>query len=84
MDDGGVTVSLSDDGAGISADREAQVWKAFGVGKSVYDREADGIGLGLPLTRRIVELHGGTLSLARRDPGVRLDLRLPAWRCVDA
>lgn len=80
MEDGTTVVAFSDDGPGISAEVEAATWRAFGLGQSVYDRTQDGIGLGLPLTRRIVELHGGELSLERLDPGVRAVIRLPAWR----
>lgn len=79
-EDGVTTVRFADDGPGISLSAEASVWNAFGIGQSVYDRNADGIGLGLPLTRRIVELHGGELTLERLDPGIRVELRLPPWR----
>ena len=79
-EDGSTVIAFSDDGPGISAEAEAAAWQAFGIGQSVYDRTADGIGLGLPLTRRIVELHGGELSLEALDPGVRVEIRLPGWR----
>ena len=84
MADGTTVVSVADDGPGISPEAEAQAWQAFGTGGgSVYDRDADGIGLGLPLTRRIVELHGGELTLDRPGSGIRVQVRLPAWRRTD-
>ena len=83
MEDGTTVVRVADDGPGITDAAEAAAWQAFGVGQSVYDREVDGIGLGLPLTRRIVELHGGELALRRLDVGVSVEMRLPAWRLPD-
>jgi signal transduction histidine kinase len=44
-----------------------------------YTTRPGGLGLGLPLARKIVLLHGGELSLERRSPkGARVVVRLPA------
>lgn len=78
--DDGVTVTLTDDGPGISEDRIDAIWSAFGIGADLHTRTADGMGLGLPLTRRIVELHGGSVQLDSSGAGLTALLRLPAWR----
>jgi signal transduction histidine kinase len=82
--DGGAMVTVTDDGPGITPGFEARIWEAFGVGNTVRTRGADGIGLGLPLTRKIIELHGGDLHLLRPEVGMTALLRLPHWRMVDA
>ena len=46
-------------------------------------RTREGTGLGLPLTRQLVELHGGSLTLeSQRDKGTRALVRFPPQRVV--
>jgi K+-sensing histidine kinase KdpD len=80
--DGSALVAVSDDGPGIAPGYEARIWEAFGVGGAVRTRGADGIGLGLPLTRKIVELHGAELHLLGPGTGMTALIRLPHWRMV--
>jgi signal transduction histidine kinase len=62
---------VEDDGAGFAADHPVQV-------RPFYSTRPGGLGLGLPLARKIVVLHGGELSLERRAPaGARVTARLP-------
>jgi signal transduction histidine kinase len=50
----------------------AQAWTPF------FTRRAGGTGLGLPIVRRIVEAHGGTVSLhSAPGEGTRAVVRLP-------
>lgn len=79
-EDGCAMIGVTDNGPGIIPGFEARIWEAFGVGNSVRTRSADGIGLGLPLTRKIVELHGGELHLLRPETGMTALIRLPHWR----
>jgi signal transduction histidine kinase len=59
--DGVVTVAVSDTGIGIApADQEAVFEEFRQVGED-YTSKAEGTGLGLALTRRFVELHGGRI-----------------------
>jgi signal transduction histidine kinase len=59
----GVEISVSDTGVGIAPeDREAVFEEFRQVGKD-YTRKAEGTGLGLALTRKFVELHGGHIRL---------------------
>ena len=65
-DDGGVRVTLADRGPGIPAENEARVFEKFYRGAHVGVR---GVGLGLPISRGMIEAHGGTLTVHPRDGG---------------
>lgn len=80
----GVRIRVRDDGAGIAPGQEARVWNPFTVGEAPLTRSGEGIGLGLPLTRRVVELHGGEVSIASGEGGMQATIQLPAWRTVRA
>ncbi len=69
---GGITVSLhqrgaklqihiQDTGIGIPTDKLESIFEAFSQVDSSTTRKAGGTGLGLPISRRLVELHGGRL-----------------------
>jgi len=60
---GFVEVAVSDTGIGIAAEDQASVFEEFKQVGRDYTRKAEGTGLGLALTRRFVELHGGTIRL---------------------
>jgi signal transduction histidine kinase len=70
---------VCDNGIGISPDHMHQIFELFAQGGRSLDRAAGGLGIGLTLARRIVEMHGGALS--GRSPGVgqgsEFDVRLP-------
>src|SRR5439155_10138717 len=57
-----VEVRVRDDGRGMDDETASRVFEPF------FTRKAKGIGLGLPVTRRIVEKHGGTI-VAESRPG---------------
>ena len=59
-----VEVSVADTGVGIAPEDQAIVFEEFRQVGRDYTRKAEGTGLGLALTRRFVELHGGVISLA--------------------
>ena len=56
-----VTVTVADSGIGMDKETAARVFEQFYQGDT--SRRREGSGLGLPLTRRIVELHGGSISV---------------------
>lgn len=62
-----VTVSINDSGIGISPEDLPHVFERFYRGKKT-PKEMTGTGLGLPITKLIIEQHGGTVS-ARSTPG---------------
>ena len=58
-----VEISVSDTGVGITAEDQKVVFEEFKQVGSDYTRKAEGTGLGLALTKRFVELHGGNIRL---------------------
>ncbi len=82
--DGRTSIIVGDDGPGIAPDAAAKVWDPFVVGEDSHTRRRDGIGLGLPLTRRVVEMHGGEIDCVTGADGLQVAIRLPAWRSIGA
>ncbi len=80
-DDGGLYMRFADSGIGIAADDLPKVQEAFIQADSRLSRVHEGTGLGLPLTRNILELHGGRLELASTpDVGTTATAWFPAAR----
>ena len=77
--DGAATLVVEDDGAGIAADLLPRVFDLFVQGDHSLDRAEGGLGIGLTLVRRIVELHGGSVTAASAGVGrgSRFTVRLP-------
>jgi signal transduction histidine kinase len=61
-DDGGLTVSVQDNGRGVPADQRALIFEKFRQGGDALNRP-QGTGLGLPISRQIVEHFGGRMWL---------------------
>ncbi|HTM61637.1 MAG TPA: GAF domain-containing protein [Burkholderiales bacterium] len=64
MDTTKVAISVKDTGIGIAPEDQSAVFEEFKQVGRDYTRKAEGTGLGLALTKRFVELHGGEISLA--------------------
>jgi PAS domain S-box-containing protein len=80
-DDGGYRIDIRDDGPGIPDAEVADVTLPFIQGEAVLTRAHEGLGIGLYLARSFLELHDGTLHLARREAGGTLaTARLPRRR----
>jgi signal transduction histidine kinase/DNA-binding LacI/PurR family transcriptional regulator/DNA-binding response OmpR family regulator len=60
---GGVTISVSDTGLGIPTSEQEAIFDEFRQSERTATRGYGGMGLGLAITRRLVELHGGTISV---------------------
>lgn len=77
--DGGVAVSVRDDGAGIDAELLPRVFDLFVQADRSLDRRHGGLGVGLTVVRSIVELHGGTVASfsAGIDQGTEIVVWLP-------
>ena len=62
--DGSYEISVQDTGIGIAADDLDKIFEEFRQVGTDTDRKAEGTGLGLALTRRLIELHGGRIRVA--------------------
>jgi signal transduction histidine kinase len=72
---GGIEVEVADDGAGISAADGVQAFEPFYRGEDAAET-GDGAGLGLAISRAIVEAHGGRIWLEPAAPGTRVRFTL--------
>lgn len=61
--DGAVEISVSDTGIGIATEDREAVFEEFRQVGGDYTRKREGTGLGLALTRKFVEMHGGTIGV---------------------
>src|SRR5262249_41585542 len=66
FEDGQVEVAVADTGPGIAAEDLENIFEEFE--QTVEGKQAEGTGLGLPLSRKLTELHGGRLW-AESEPG---------------
>jgi PAS domain S-box-containing protein len=57
-----VVVSVTDNGIGLAADDLPRIFEMFAQVKPTLDRKESGLGIGLALSKALVELHGGTLE----------------------
>ena len=71
---------VRDDGVGMDAETAARVFELFFQAHQGPERKRGGLGIGLTLARRIVELHGGGIEVASDGlgHGTTFTLRLPA------
>jgi signal transduction histidine kinase len=82
-DERGFVLQVTDTGIGIAHSDFHKVLEPFGQVDSSLARKYDGIGLGLPLTRQMVELHGGSLDLdSMVGHGTTVTIILPASRLM--
>jgi signal transduction histidine kinase len=61
--DGNAEIAVADTGVGIAPDDQAKVFEEFRQVGTDYTKKSEGTGLGLALTKKFVELHGGSLRL---------------------
>ena len=82
--DGGVLMEVSDTGIGIPEDKMELALSPFGQIDSKLARKFEGTGLGLPLTKRLVELHGGIMKIVSEvAEGTTVSVFLPASRVIE-
>jgi two-component system sensor histidine kinase/response regulator len=77
-EEGWAVGTVEDDGIGIAPENQAQVFEEFYRTPQAKEMEPHGTGLGLPLVKRIVETHGGTIEVkSALGQGSRFTFRLP-------
>lgn len=74
-------VVVKDDGIGIADEDQERVFKEFEQVDASYSRENGGTGLGLPLVKKLVEMHGGTVCLkSKKDEGTEILFTIPCQK----
>lgn len=81
LDNGDLELSVRDTGIGIPEDKLAEVMEPFGQVDDSSARQHGGTGLGLPITRSLTEMHGGSFRLESvMGKGTVTTVTLPAAR----
>jgi PAS domain S-box-containing protein len=76
-------LSVADTGIGIAKERLPTIFEPFQLSDTAFSRKYGGTGLGLPLSKAMVELHRGELSIeSKAGAGTIVTVRLPASRIV--
>ncbi|HUN53443.1 MAG TPA: ATP-binding protein, partial [Candidatus Sulfotelmatobacter sp.] len=79
----GIDIVVRDSGIGIAADALARVMHPFGQADASISRRFGGTGLGLPISKHLVELHGGALVVeSELGAGTIVTVHLPANRVL--
>jgi signal transduction histidine kinase len=74
--DGQAVVRVIDSGIGVPTEILPAIFDPFVQASRAIDRPLGGLGLGLTLVRRLVEMHGGEVSATSRGPGTGCELRI--------
>ena len=82
--EGGVVVSVEDEGTGISPSERERVFERFYRGRQARGGGTPGSGLGLYVCRRLVEAHGGSIWVDDREHGTSISFTLPVAAPVRA
>ncbi len=76
-------IVVMDTGRGIKPEDIPKVLEPFAQVEDIMSRSHEGVGLGLPLSKRLTELHGGTLSVESEvGKGTTVTVRFPPERTV--
>ena len=76
--DGRAVVDVRDHGPGVPEEALPRLFDAFYRVETDRDRASGGIGLGLAIARRAIELHKGAIRARNAHPGLEVELELPA------
>ena len=80
LEEGMAVLAVHDSGSGIAPDMLPRVFDIFTQDKRGLDRADGGLGLGLTISRRLVEMHGGSVTAQSAGPGCgsEFTVRMPA------
>ena len=79
----GIDFVVRDNGSGISPEMLSLVLEPFGQAETAYARSHGGIGLGLPIVKALMDLHGGAFTLSSQiGSGTAARIHFPAHRVV--
>jgi len=84
VEDGSIVLTITDTGIGMNDDEVRIALTRYGQVDSGLDRKLqEGTGLGLPLAKGLMELHGGTLDVqSEKDQGTQITLCFPSERVI--
>jgi signal transduction histidine kinase len=74
--EGHVEIDVTDTGIGVPPEMRAKIFDLFAQVKRPTERAQEGLGIGLALGKQLMELHGGTITLAATRPGEGSTFRL--------
>jgi two-component system sensor histidine kinase CpxA len=75
---GKAVVKVRDHGPGVPEEALPRLFDAFYRVDTARDRSSGGVGLGLSIARRAVELHQGAIRARNAQPGLEVEIELPA------
>jgi two-component system sensor histidine kinase CpxA len=75
--DGWAAIAIADHGPGVPEEAVGRLFDAFYRVESDRNRTSGGVGLGLAIARRAIELHKGSIRAENTHPGLRITMRLP-------
>ena len=78
--DGVATIAVRDEGPGVPPDALAEIFKPFYRVENDRNRSSGGMGLGLSIASRAVELHKGRMTARNGQPGLIVEIQLPTDR----
>jgi PAS domain S-box-containing protein len=81
-----VRVTVTDTGIGIAPEQIGHIFEMFGQVESALNRSQGGLGIGLSLAKRLVEMHGGQISARSEGAGrgSEFEVRLPVTNSSDS
>ena len=80
---GEFAIDVQDNGPGMTREEVSVALERFGQVDAGLERRYEGTGLGLPLARSLVELHGGVLSIeSKKGRGTAVSMVLPSDRVI--
>jgi signal transduction histidine kinase len=79
---GGLAIEVADDGPGIDDASLTRCLEAFWQADLSLARNTEGLGLGLPISKAIMDLHGGSIELVPREAGALVRVSFPPARLV--
>ncbi|MDR5769675.1 response regulator [Caballeronia sp. LZ028] len=71
-----VTIVVEDSGAGVAADLLPRIFDLFSQGERTLDRSKGGLGIGLSLVRKLVEMHEDSIHIESAGPGCGTTVRI--------
>lgn len=77
-----ILIEVADDGIGIAAELQPRIFNAFEQGSHAVMSKHGGLGLGLAISKRVIDLHGGAISVSSlgEGRGARFTIKLKAMQ----